>query len=163
MSELTEKTPVNPSRPRWRVLLWPPILWLAYFLVVYLVNEASCQLDFWQRTLWGDVTVYNLLALLVSLVVLLGLGYWGYRGWQLMEKETEPPPGVTVQATAQRDRLMGLSTLIHLMPKKHKHRVEHHGNQKVIPNVRFNLLLAAFFLLYFFACQIPSEQGGIPG
>lgn len=94
------------------MLLWPPILWMGYFLVVYLFNEASCQLDFWRTPIWGRVTVYNLLALVVSLVVLLTLAHLGYRGWRLVQKKAEPLPGVMAQATEERDRLIGLSTVM---------------------------------------------------
>lgn len=108
---MVEKKQVTPDRQRKWLLLLPPILWMGYFLLVYLLNEASCNLDFWRMVIGRRLILYSLVALVLTLLVLLALGYLGYQGWQLAQKEAVPPPGVTSRVSQQGDRFMGLSTV----------------------------------------------------
>lgn len=113
MNVTGEKNQEVNSWQRWLVLLLSPILWMGYFMLVYLLDEAGCRLGFWNTPIWGQLTVIGLISLGVTVVVLLAIIYLGYRGLKLWQ-ETEVATGedAAMNVRVERDRFIGLSTVM---------------------------------------------------
>lgn len=113
MNVTAEKKQTNKSGQPWLILLVAPLVWMAYFLVVYLLDEASCGLGFWRNEVWGTVTVLGLVSLGVTVVTLLLITYIGYRGLKLWQKaESVPAQNTTEKEVVERDRFIGLSVVM---------------------------------------------------
>ncbi len=100
---------------QWRMLLLAPILWMAYFMLVYLLDEAACRLAFWHTAVWGPLTVVSLVSLLITGVIFLVMlypAYWGWQLWQKAKTEETEGRGVTVTERRQRDRFVGSSAMM---------------------------------------------------
>ena len=113
MNVTTEKDQTNKNGQRWLILIVAPVLWMAYFLVVYLLDEASCGLGFWRNEVWGTVTVVGLFSLGVTVVILLLITYIGYRGLKLWQSSASNLAQSSAEKEmAERDRFIGLAVVM---------------------------------------------------
>jgi hypothetical protein len=85
MDNETSPTPGNGQELRllWLSLLAGPILYMVYFFAGYMLAEAACQLEFWQRSLFGlpgwVAVEMGLTMVTIALIILAGnqaLRYW---------------------------------------------------------------------------------------
>lgn len=94
---------------RWIVLLISPVVWTLSFGIIYLLNEAVCNLHFWRRFVWNDVTAVipvMLLILLLTFGVTVANAWLGWKLWQ------QARPAAQDEASAERDSFIGAAGLM---------------------------------------------------
>jgi hypothetical protein len=94
---------------RWIVLLLSPIVWTISFAIIYLLNEAVCNLHFWRRFVWQEITAVipvMLLILLVTFGVTIANAWLGWKMWRQL------PPTPNDEAAAERDRFIGAAGMM---------------------------------------------------
>ena len=79
----------------------PPIIWISYFMVVYLVAEAGCAMEMPGGGVLGlqGVNVITIVATLASIVV---IGFFTLRSWRRLTLADSEA------ASASQDRSLGL-------------------------------------------------------
>lgn len=94
---------------RWIVLLISPVVWTLSFGIIYLLNEAVCNLHFWRRFVWNDVTAVipvMLLILLLTFGVTIANAWFGWKMWQ------QASSAANDEAAAERDRFIGAAGMM---------------------------------------------------
>jgi len=112
MNVTAEKNQTNKNGQRWLILLVTPGVWMVYFLVVYLLDEAGCGLGFWHTAVWGRLTTLGLISLGATVITLLVIIYIGYQGLKLWQKAEIEQTHIPEKAKAERDRFIGLSVVM---------------------------------------------------
>lgn len=71
------------TRRQTLALLLSPVVWMTYFMLIYLLDEAACGLHLLTFQVWPGVMAVILIMLLLSLLTLGVIGYSGYLSWQV--------------------------------------------------------------------------------
>jgi hypothetical protein len=84
-------------RSRWALAMFVsgPVIWSAYFMLVYLVTEAGCSGDGPGLRLFDPPvpTVVTLTATAVAVAACLASAAWGYRRWRASQHEAAGEAG----------------------------------------------------------------------
>jgi hypothetical protein len=78
------------ARVTWAVFLAGPVIWFAYFMLVYLVAEAGCTGGGPGLRLFDPPvpTVVTLATTAVAALACLGFAGWGYRQWRTSKHQS---------------------------------------------------------------------------
>lgn len=99
--------------PTWRLVagfLGGAITWAVYFMTLYLLSEAACELGFWQAETAGLSGLAWSILLLTALAVALSL-YAGWWSWQAMQREQQRDYQVDADTAHDRMYFLGYGSL----------------------------------------------------
>ena len=88
---------------RWSILLISPLIWTLSFSIIYLLDEAVCNLHFWRWAVWGEITAVipvMLLILVLTLSVTLSNIWFGWKMWHQARAAND-------ETVAEQDKFLG--------------------------------------------------------
>jgi hypothetical protein len=105
---ISQESDVKSKIKRWSVFLISPVVWTAYFMVVYTFNEIVCGLNIFRSVVWGRFTTADIIMLLLTVVPLLATGVGFYFGRQIWLDSKQHEQGISTE----RDYFIGRSAML---------------------------------------------------